>query len=155
MESRENDPAKWGKLERIRFLLDRWDEIFDPNVTSPKGSPGDGSGTPRLPHMARHPSVVELARCLDVLAQTAPSLYHHLKAFRCSAEWRQVRALVSVQLTSGRWDKIPGWARERVVPDWINLDKVADAEALLACLFDGEVFIPKDLWVGLTAPAGA
>lgn len=149
----ELHPSQWSKLERIQFLLDRWDEIFDPSVTSPAvGVAGGGSGIPLLPQMARHSSVVELARCLEALRQERPALYQHLKFYRCNCEWRQVRAMIRVRLTSGRWDEIPGWKRERIVPRWISLSYVSRAEEFLASVFRGEVFIPKELWDGLTRP---
>ena len=151
MES-ELHPDQWSKLDRIRFLLDHWSDIFDPGVTSPAGIFGDGSGVPLMPMMSHHPSILELQRCLDALASWSPSAYRHLKAYRCNSEWRQVRAMVEIKLPSGRTDEIPGWRKERITPRWVSLSKVADAEAHLLATVRGEVFIPKELWDGLTKP---
>lgn len=144
-------PAKWTKRQRIQFLLDRWGDIFEPDIASSLSASGGGSGLDAaLPKMAHHWSVVELLRCMRLLAQTDLSAHNHLKAFRCSAEWRQVRAMIRVRLQSGRWDEIPGWRRERIVPHWIDPRLVLRAEKALEESFRGDVFIPKDLWDGLT-----
>lgn len=147
----ETDPKAWKRLERIQYLLDHWSEIFDPNVTS-GGVPGDGDGVPLLPQMSRHPTVVELAGCLGSLAAEDAPAYRHLKAFRCNAEWRQVKAKIRFRGPSGHFLEGDGWRRERIVPDWISARLVMRGEEFLAREFDGEVFIPKDLWDGLTKP---
>ena len=146
-------PSQWTARQRIQFLLDRWGDIFEPDIASSLSAAGGGSGLdPALPKMAQHGSVRELIRCLDNLALDDPAAHKHLKAFRCSAEWRQVRAVIRVRLQSGRWDGIPGWKRERIVPRWIDPRLVVRAEEAIARMFRGEVFIPKDLWDGLTKP---
>lgn len=153
------DPTKWNKVERIRFLLDHWTDIFDGGVVS-RGIDGSSKSVPRsrepgrLPEMASHPSVTELQRCLSSLAEGDPAGYKHLKAYRC-CEWRTVDTIRSVKLVSGKWDIVPDRMRERIVPRWVSPGLVADAEKTLEALFRGEVFIPKDLWDGLTKPVAA
>jgi len=162
----ENDPAKWSKLEKIRFLLDHWHDIFDAGLTrnmegsrSTPSSRAPGHMTP----MARHSSVAELENCLRTLHDTEPELFKHLKAYRCNVEWRNVDAHVRVRLPSGKWDTIETRSRSRLVPRWVDVElnklgevvggKVYRAELHLVMLFRGEVFIPDALWKGLTAPA--
>lgn len=146
------DPMKWTRLERLRFLLDSWSLIFDPNVTSPFGTGGGGDGIPMLPKMAHDPSVVELELELAQLAKDFPALYRHLKAYRCDAEWRQVRSNIKFRGPNGRMVDGVGWAKQRLVPSWVDLWRVQAAETLLDHRFRGEVFIPKELWDGLIRP---
>lgn len=150
----EEHPSRWSKLERIQFLLDSWDEIFDPNVTSPAEGTGDGTGIALMPKMARHPSVTELVRCLGLLSAKHRILYRHLKAYRCQAEWRLKDKPTLIRGPHGKI--IPGEPvreRERITPSWINLLRVDAAEQIVAAYFQGEVFIPKELWDGLTKTA--
>lgn len=145
------DPRQWTNRQRLQFLMDSWGDIFGPNIASSLSEQRGGSGlSSELPAMSHAPSVRELQRCLEELRKEDPVAYRHLKAFRCRAEWRQVRAKVRVQLQSGRWDTIPGWKRERIVPAWINFAKAVRGERFVADIFRGDVFIPKDLWDGLT-----
>lgn len=153
-ETLTQDPTKWTKLERIRFLLDHWTEIFDPDAASGMSVTGGEGGIPLLPLMAHHPSVVELAGCLGSLAADQPVWYMHLKAYRCSVEWRTVDRKVRHRLQSGHVEMVARRVRERIVPRWIRSSCVADAEMYLAGAFNGEVFIPKDLWKGLLEPEG-
>lgn len=148
----ELHPEKWSPLERIRYLLDHWSDIFEPDIASSFSSGGGSGLDPRLPAMAHHSSVVELSYCLSALAIDHPIDFSHLKAYRCAAQWRQVKAKIPVKLPSGRMTEIDGWRKERIVPSWISLDRVAFAENWLLAEFRGEVFIPKDLWDGLTKP---
>lgn len=82
-------PDQWTKIEKIRYLLDQWDTIHDPDVCSPFGSPGDGTGVQLMPLMSRHPSVLELGRALGLLLWANPGDYRHLIAYR-QCEWRVV-----------------------------------------------------------------
>jgi hypothetical protein len=146
-------PDKWSKRQRIQYLLDHWSDIWEPPIVGALG--GIGAGTDNVTStsaMARHKSVIELAGCLGNLLAEHPIAYRHLKAFRCAAEWRQRRAMIRIKLPSGRWDEIPGWKRERVVPRWVLERYVEEGETRLVDLFQGEVFIPKELWDGLTKP---
>jgi hypothetical protein len=150
-------PEEWNKRERIQFLLDHWDDIFAPSLPSLMASgPVSGSAhsmMPRpLPAMAHHGSVKELARCLELLLAASPGDYRHLKAFRCAAEWRQVRALIRVKLPSGREDKIPGWRRERIVPRWLSSQRISRAEGFIESVFRGDVFVPEEIWDELRRP---
>lgn len=141
-------PEKWSKVERIQFLLDSWDEIFDPNTTAPLTgmSVSDGGGVALMPKMSRSSSVRELVRCLEVLARDHPRLYQHLKAYRCGAEWRITEKSVQRRLPSGKWETADIRQRERIVPRWIRKGYVHAAEKYLERVFRGPVSIPKELW---------
>lgn len=141
------------KHDRIVYLLDHWDEIFDPNVTSPKGSPS-GGGVALMPRMSRHPSVVELVRCLHALQTVAPRQHDHLKAYYC-AEWRIRVDTIRRKRPGGKFESQEVRRRERVVPRWVRLEKVRRGEAVLVESFRGEVFIPDELWDALTKPIAA
>jgi len=137
-------------LERIRWLLDHWDAIFDGSPSSePFGVVGPSAGSKRpgkLPRMAHHSSVKELERCLVLLASANPGDYRHLKTYRCGAEWRCVDTWERIKLPSGRYDWVPIRKRERIVPRWIRPERVLAGERFLCRVFRGEVFIPDDLW---------
>lgn len=140
------------KRDKIAYLLDHWDDIFNPPLASMnpvRGRGGDGL----LPGMSRHHSVVELVRCLEVLRLEAPVQHAHLKAFHC-AEWRTVkrphlvihkgklRAIANPR--PGReedWDR----TRERIVPGWVKAGKVRSAEERLAVLYRGQPKLPEEL----------
>lgn len=143
-------PALPGtKREKIVFLLEHWDELFDPSVTSPQGSPGDGSGVGLMPAMCHHPSVRELDRCLGVLKSVAPVQFSHLMATH-TAEWRIRVDHVRVRRERGLTEVVERRVRERLVPRWVDAGKVRRAHAALAEGFQGSVSIPDDLWDALT-----
>ena len=152
-------PEEWNKLCRIRHILDHWQDIFDPSVTSTWATftglasvaPGSRTPTP-LPRMASHPSVRKIERALTALAEREPALVRHLKAYRCNAEWRCKDTWVVVRLPSGKQDIVERRVREKIVPSWIKRDKVDKAETLLNRLVRGDVSIPEDLWHALTKP---
>lgn len=138
-----------SKRARIVHLLGHWEDIFDPDGASSFGSPGDGSGVALLPLMSRHPSVVELVRCLRVLGEEAPVQLSHLKAYHC-AEWRIRVDHVRVKRPRRQGGKlmselVESRTRERIVPSWVRLEKVRRAEDRLVELFRGRVAIPEDL----------
>ena len=144
-------PSEWSKRQRIQFLLDRWDDIFGPDIASSLNGNRGGSGLDSaLPEMAHDRSVVELQRCLSSLALDDPAGHKHLKFFRCNAEWRQVSAKIKFRGPNGRQLEGVGWKRERIVPAWIDPRLVVRAEQYLEREFKGALFIPKDLWDGLT-----
>ena len=149
-------PNDWTQRQRIQFLLDHWPDIFEPNIASSLSTAGGGSGLePRLPKMAEHGSVRELTRCLDNLARDDPAAHRHLKAFRCNAEWRQVKAKIKFLGPKGNLIEGDGWRRERIIPSWINARLVLRAEEAIVRMFRDEVFIPKDLWDGITKPVSS
>lgn len=148
----EHDPNKWSPRERVCYLLDHWSDIFEPNVASSLSTQRGGSGLdPRLPLMAHDPSVVELQRCISLLPKTHR---HHLMAYRAHADWRQRKAKIRYRGPHGRVVESEGWEKQRIVPSWVRMDVVSDAESLLMKLFRGQVFIPKALWDGLTRVQG-
>jgi hypothetical protein len=149
----EKRPEDWDKLDKIRYLLDQWDAIWDWTGAALKDS-GDGSGgrgTVPLPLMASHPSVVELGRCIGLLRGAAPGDCRHLMAFH-TAEWRIAQKWAPRQLRSRKLELVEIRERERIVPRWLDMGRVDRAERWLVEHFRGEVFIPKDLWDALTKP---
>lgn len=152
----EKSPSEWSKLDKIRYLLDQWNVIFDPAGTSPFGVPGDGSGVALLPLMSRHPSVMELGRCLEMLFVANPGDYRHLAAYRCGVEWRVCWIPTRIRGPHGKM--LPGEPkpeRRRIIPSWLDMRRVEAAELFLEARFRGEVFIPGELWDALNTPAVA
>ena len=155
----ERRPEDWTKLDKIRYLLDHWQEIFDPSVTSTWAtftgtshqSPASRSPTP-LPRMASDLSVRRIERALIVLADREPVLTRHLKAYRCNAEWRTTDRWTVRRLPSGKRDIVEQRVREKIVPRWVRESKVAAAELLLLQCLPGSIDIPQELWHALTKP---
>lgn len=152
-------PEEWDKLCRVRYLLDHWNDIFDPGVTSTwatfTGTSHQAPASTRpspLPRMASDVTVRKIEQALTTLADHKPVLARHLKAYRCNAEWRTKDELVLVRLPSGRWDAQERRRRDKIVPRWVKLDYVNEAELLLIKLIHGDVSIPQDLWHALTKP---
>lgn len=151
VRDRSSAPSEWTRLEKIQFLLDSRDLIFDPNVVSAFGAPGDGSGVPLMPLMARHASVVELERTLRLLLIAAPGDYRHLAAFRWGSEWRIVWVPSRIKNPRGKWvvgDPRP--ERRRIIPSWLDQQRVRRAESFLVDRFRGDVSIPDELYHSLT-----
>jgi len=151
----ESAPAQWSKLERIRYLLDSWDLIFDPSCTSPFGTPGDGSGVALLPLMSRHHSIVELGRALGLLFVANPGDYRHLKTYRVGCEWRIQEVHQRRRRPNGKFEIVPVRQRARIMPPWIDQQRVERGELFLEAKFRGDVDIPRELWDALNAPAVA
>jgi hypothetical protein len=160
--SAESSPERWSRLEKIRFLLDHWDDIFDASASG-FGASSDPLGITLLPRMANHPSVKELDRCLRLLRTAAPGDYRHLMTYRC-CEWRNVTEVVPRKLVnSKKREMVPQRVRRRVLPSWMPFDprpdyvppRVKRGEQFLADKFRGEVFIPAELWDALHTPAMA
>lgn len=152
-------PEEWSKLDRLRYVLDHWQDIFDPGVTSTwatfTGTSHQAPASKRpspLPLMAGDLTVRKIERALTVLADREPVLARHLKAYRCNAEWRCKNEWQVVTLPSGKKDIVERRVREKIVPRWVNLSSVAEAESLLLRLVRGDVSIPSDLWHALTRP---
>lgn len=150
---------EWNKLERLRYLLDHWNDIFDARVTSTWATftgtshqaPASSRPSP-LPRMADDLSVRRIERALIVLADREPVLARHLKAYRCNAEWRTTDKWVVRRLPSGKRDIVEMRVREKLVPDWVELRYVTLAEMILVNLLDGPIEIPQDLWHALDKP---
>ena len=140
------------KLEKIRYLLDHWDDIHNPPLSSSAPGRRGGGGNALLPLMAGDRSVRELVRCLGVLKVSAPVQYAHLMAHH-TAEWRirvdHVRKLRSKGLT----ELVEVRTRERLVPSWVRAQKVTLAHRSLVAGFRGPVDIPAELWDALTVSA--
>jgi hypothetical protein len=159
MDERADDPRGFEKLEtrvgRVRFLLDNWDLIWGPFVSG--GGSGGGSGLPpMLSRMASHPSVKELDRCMSVLGGADPVVLRHLKAYRCGVEWRCVWKTMRVKRPRGKgYEVVQRRVREPIVPAWVDRKKVSTAESRLVREFQGEVFVPDELWDAWRRPAVA
>lgn len=154
-----DNPEEWDKFCRVRYLLDHWQDIFSPSLTSTwstftgGGKQKQESRTPSpLPEMAGHSSVRKIERALTMLADREPVLARHLKAYRCNAEWRCTDSWVVRRLPSGKRDIVEERIREKIVPNWVSLRKVERAELLLMKFVSGDVYIPQDLWRALTKP---
>lgn len=154
-----DDPRGYQNLDtktgRVRFLLDNWDAIFGPFVGSALG--GSGSGLPpMLSKMAHHPSVTELDRCLQRLERHDIGAFRHVKAYRCGVEWRCVTKTVRRRRARGKgYEMAPHRVREPLVPAWVNLSRVDEGERFLVQEFQGEVYVPDELWMAWKRPAAA
>lgn len=152
-----DNPEEWSKLCRIRYLLDHWQDIFDPGVTSTwatfTGTSHQAPASKRpspLPRMAGDVTVRKIERALTILADCEPVLARHLKAYRCNVEWRCKDVWQVVTLPSGKKDIVERRVREKIVPSWVSLSCVAEGENILLKLVRGDVSIPQDLWRALT-----
>jgi hypothetical protein len=141
-----------SKREKIVYLLDHWVDIWDPDAASQRGSSG-GGGVHLLGLMSRHPSVVELDRCLRVLKVERKLWHDHVKAFHC-AEWG-VRTRVSRRRRKGGKSEVVV-LRDRVrrQPSWVKMGYVNSGVFRLEELFQGPVFVPGELWDALTLSSG-
>ena len=137
------------RIRRIVTLLEAWQDLHLPDAND--GGAGDGGGwiTPRI---ARHPSVLELGRCLELLRYIAPGHFMHLAAF-FAAERRQIRRWVPSRDREGRIRRVHGrvvlelgpWELERLVLPWVELELVERGVRFLEAVFDGPVFLPGEL----------
>ena len=143
---------QWEDVHRIQYLLDQWSLIFDQGF-SRSGRAG-GEHLPLLPEIAHHPTITELDRLLGELFLYEPVAYAHEKAYRVSVEWRLAVVMRPFKLPSGKKILREVDERQRLVPRWVNRNRVAEADAWLDNAFDGPVDIPKPLWKALTEPAG-
>ncbi|MCR4340794.1 MAG: hypothetical protein NUW01_13010 [Gemmatimonadaceae bacterium] len=134
------------KRENIRTLLDHWDDFF--STARAMTSNGDSGGILLLPSASRHPSVLELGRCLGLLRQHGPTQFGHFVGY-----WGAQTRIVRIQKTSRKGkrtvtlrnpDGTPATQdfRERLVPRWVRLQKVRLAESFVVGAFVGEVFLP-------------
>lgn len=147
-------PDQWSKLDKIRYLLDQWDVIHDPNVTAPLGV-SDGGSVALMPLMSRHASVLELGRVLGLLLWANPGDYRHLIAYR-QCEWRVVWVPTRIRGPHGKlMAGDPRPERRRVLHPWLKMARVHRAESFLEHKFRGDVFIPDELWHSLNCPGCA
>lgn len=148
-----------SKRERIVYVLDHWDDIFNPPLASTNPIRGRG-GNGFLPGMSRHASVVELVRCLEVLRLEAPTQYAHLMASH-RAEWRIKRVprrskggkAVLRRDGVNRLVQETRPVRERLVPAWVDTGKVYRAQSRLVDLFRGACRLPEEFEDALTLSA--
>lgn len=143
-----------SKHAKLCYLLDHWDDIHDPNSASPAGRPGSGTNTPHLAAMSRHPSVVELTRCLRVLKLENKLQHDHLKAYH-GAEWKIRTRLSTRKRKGGKLETITLRDRVKRPPAWVAMGYVRAGEFRLVELFVGPVFIPTELWDALTLDSAA
>lgn len=153
----DRGPEAWTKLDRIRYLLDHWQDIFDPSLSSGSSFNGrrghSGSRSPGcFPAMADNRSVKKVENALTALADREPVLARHLKAYRCNCEWRTTEKWFARKLPSGKQEFAEQRVREKIVPRWVDPKKVTLAETVLLNFVRGDVSIPQDLWLALTKP---
>lgn len=141
--------APCSKRCRILYLLDHWEDIFSPPLSS---GGGGGGGPALLPGMSRHHSVVELVRCLAVLKAERPLWHDHLKAYHC-AEWRIHVRLGSVRRKGGKRETVQLRDRVRCRPQWVQMGYVRSGEFRLEELFVGSAGLPEEFEDAVTLSA--
>lgn len=150
-----------GRRERIVFLLDHWADIHGPGYSDKSTGQVDPLGHELTSSMADHPSVVELARCLTLLAQKLPRHHLHLSLYFGAFRVVQVPKRTGSGKTLMRVDefghRVPVLEPRRVrsYPAWLDAEPqdaetgeprlVAHGVDMLSALFRGEVFIPNQL----------
>lgn len=130
-------------------MLDHRNDFYDPDgATSATGIDRGAAGVALLPKMSRHPSVVELERCISLLRATAKNHCAHMLAFY-GCEWRTV--WVPVKTGNGKWVVNADGSRQtrperrRVVPGWVLVRMVERGVDFVVFAFTGEVFVPDEL----------
>jgi hypothetical protein len=148
-------PEQWTRTQKIQYLLEQWDAIYDYKAAA-TGNTTDPLGAWLMPAMANHQSVRELTRVLNLLHTSSPTQYQHLKSYHCGAEWRIRTDHIRKRRPTGKgYETLEIRRREKLYPRWIRLEKVRRAEQFLTIHFQGEVFIPNELWDALHRPAVA
>lgn len=153
------------RRDAIVFLLDHWADIHGPGTSDrDTTTPDDGErlGIALTSSMAEHPSVVELARCRDLLRRTAKRHALHLDIYFGSGymvRWQPKRSGNGKTLTrlddfGHRVPVLEPW-RVRAIPEWLAREPkdvetgepmlVSRGIDFLSAAFRGEVFIPKPL----------
>ena len=131
------------RRERVELLLEHWVDFFE--TSSRDDGPEGQGGVYLLPGMSRHPSVVELGRCIGVLRGRAPVATAHLMAFY-TAPFKVKWSRRKVMGPQGRLVlSEPVAERVRLVPSWVRRRKVSRSVDLLCELFVGDVFLPDQI----------
>lgn len=146
----EPHPEKWDQRRRLQELLDLWQDIFAVNLVR---TGGDGSNVPQLSEATRHPSVIELGRCLKALAVAERIPHRHVVAYRITVEWRITNVLEKRKRPSGKTELALVRRQQRLMPNWVDPQQVAAGESWLEREFDGSVSIPEPYWSILTGKA--
>lgn len=144
------------KRQMIEQLLDHWEDFYLPSPSGVSSGDGESLGMAFVSGMSRYPSVVELARCLELTRRMAPRHYAHLIGFY-RAEWKtktltkRVRdaagdyvskpILSRVHQEDGTWELVPSRVRERVVPRWVEEKLVDRALDFLVGVWDFKVVL--------------
>jgi hypothetical protein len=92
--------------------------------------------------LAKHHSVVELVRCLELCRRMAPGHYRHLIGYY-RAEWRTVDRVVKRRNAHGKLIDDVGRVRERVVPPWVTRRMVERSLDFLCGAYTGEPELPR------------
>lgn len=103
-----------SRRETILVLLDHWPEFFEPAASGKVATSSDGTGPALLSAMSRHPSVVELGRCLGSVRKVAPNHFRYVVGFY-GAEWRTTDKPVARKTVGGRRVVELARVRERVL----------------------------------------
>lgn len=131
----------------VVFLLDRWEEIHDPDVSRGRLGSGDSGGA-MLPVMSRAPSVLQLGSLLVALRVADARVFSHLAGFHW-AERRMFR-WVEPRKRRGKVEQVDRAEVRRVVPSWVRMELVVRGQDVLVEGFGGDVMVPRDLWEALT-----
>jgi hypothetical protein len=136
-----------SRRERIEFLLDHYEDFFLMSANGVEAS--DDANGPALPRMSRHPSVVELCRCLAALERYAPRDFAVVKGFY-TAEWRIAHAarkqdVPAAQRENAHHDSKRGTHayRERVLSTWVRRELWRKDRAISWIAWDGWPKVPE------------
>ncbi len=132
------------KRERVEFLLEHWTDFYETMHSHDRIHDSDGAALTLMPPMSRHPSVVELKRCVDLAKVSMPVRHSHMMAFY-GAEWRTVTRQKKIRNPHGKLVMSDVRVRERIKQPWIRGQKVRDAVDFITAAFEGPVFIPAEL----------
>ena len=144
------------RREQILFLLDHWNDFFDPDGTMASNG-ASASGIALLPLMSRHPTVLELQTCIQALGRYNPNHRKHLmlhfrSEWRTAYEPRPVLNHHGKQMRDRQGQPVtePWPVRRRVLPlrrDELpaHLRMVTLSVDFVCATFRGEVFIPEEL----------
>ena len=139
-----------SKLERLRFLLEHWPDIFHAPVGSSTAF-GCGVSAARgpalLPEMHRGPAVRELVRSLAVVRLADGDTYPHLVAFH-RAEWRIESYRLARRRPNGKRETVVLRRRASVVPGWVDGHRVEVGEEMLRLVYRGDAQVPAVLSEG-------
>ena len=144
------------RRERIEFLLENYLEV-EHGLQEPRSGPGDY--VPQMCRAYRHPSYIELRRCLDILQRRRPVVWWHLAETYFRFEERRVTVCPRCKkeyppgLLDGMAHKhgnksvdlVPMIVRR--ISKLVDTRRVEEAIDWLEDVFRGEVFIPDELLV--------
>lgn len=140
----EVEKAKLERRHVLTELLDNWRNFFDEPAASglvvvddqTRETSADWS---LFSTMQRWPSVVEMRRCVELMARMAPGHYRHLMAYTAYVEWRLVDRPVKRMNAHRKLVDDVERVRARIVPSWILLQMVERALDFVLGVWSREV----------------